>query len=844
MRQEAGIPARMIVTDQYGAAAQLNGAQVAAVNGVFNAFKHQVKASIVPNHTHTVRIADGSMVRMSFQFGVYVVRVVVPNVSEIGVIFVIRGLRTGWSKDWGDEIGRYGWNNGMPVTEAQLNGIEYNEDTKTLINSAVVLKIRNENGKKRPFIVGRGGTVGRAMGDENWQGHIHYGTGVTVIGDYVFVGLHLCAKIPEWDDGKNHMLSSNLDTRIKAVSRDGESGLFVATQFGIMRWSLPMVSGKVTKVTDGDFISAMKVGNQLPVIGINTGYILLFEETNTGVDRADTVSFGKNGRFVVFAPKAPVVESEGVPVISCTIAVVDGKYVWELGESSTTVFDRTDSQTSSSSRPQPRPVYERTKVVGYADDYAEAPVLLIGAIIYKTRLVFDAEHPGFSYDPWRTSDGVNYIQTASSELDRLGPPGSVVPKHIYQPSTVSVTFPGSVNESSSAQSGYGLRSHAVYGNTLQSWGGRFANNESGDSTFNFSFNVDGAYERFVDLSYSITKTATLESVRNGDIALFGESIKYLEHSYTSSSDSMLGSVTGGYSTGTDAAYITPKDGVTLNNLREPPHVGLPANDQHYSQYGITNNNGFIQKQKYGAEAISVDAVYADNVYSKEYDYYNNTPINRYLSVVDIEVSGFFGIDSRSVFAPPTNVASDVLTVKADDVIHINADTGWMIVERWEHRSDGRWSRSISYSVDVIKRRSDGKRSVYTVYESRFSGSGDYSIRGAKNSALYVQALYQQHICADASGSEGVLHAAVSTSECIMFSLPPGIAERSVYDNGGQINAHEGIGIKSIALAVCDDGTVTNLYDLVDVPDQLFSSYIRKSYGSTSAFEMTILHGDV
>lgn len=79
MRQQAGIPARMVVTDQTGAAADLNKEQYAQVMGAYNAFQHRVKTSIVQVQSHVAQLPGGGKVEMRHSFGTNTVRVMVPK---------------------------------------------------------------------------------------------------------------------------------------------------------------------------------------------------------------------------------------------------------------------------------------------------------------------------------------------------------------------------------------------------------------------------------------------------------------------------------------------------------------------------------------------------------------------------------------------------------------------------------------------------------------------------------------------------------------------------------------------------------------------------------------------
>lgn len=79
MRQQVGIPARMTVTDQNGAAAQLTGAQYASVMGAYNAFQHRVKTSIVKVLSEVAQLPGGVAVQMRHSFGTNMMRVMVPS---------------------------------------------------------------------------------------------------------------------------------------------------------------------------------------------------------------------------------------------------------------------------------------------------------------------------------------------------------------------------------------------------------------------------------------------------------------------------------------------------------------------------------------------------------------------------------------------------------------------------------------------------------------------------------------------------------------------------------------------------------------------------------------------
>lgn len=86
MRQQAGIPARMRVTDQTGAAADLNKEQYAQTMGAYNAFQHRVKTSIIPTQSHVARLPGGGQVEMRHSFGVNTVRVVAPRQKNVVVV--------------------------------------------------------------------------------------------------------------------------------------------------------------------------------------------------------------------------------------------------------------------------------------------------------------------------------------------------------------------------------------------------------------------------------------------------------------------------------------------------------------------------------------------------------------------------------------------------------------------------------------------------------------------------------------------------------------------------------------------------------------------------------------
>ena len=91
MRQQAGIPARMVVTDQTGAAADLIKEQYAQVMGAYNAFQHRVKTSIIQVHSERASLPGGGQAQMRHSFGVNTVRVVVgqKNVVVVDADFLV-----------------------------------------------------------------------------------------------------------------------------------------------------------------------------------------------------------------------------------------------------------------------------------------------------------------------------------------------------------------------------------------------------------------------------------------------------------------------------------------------------------------------------------------------------------------------------------------------------------------------------------------------------------------------------------------------------------------------------------------------------------------------------------
>lgn len=79
MRQQAGIPARMRVTDQTGAAADLNKEQYAQTMGAYNAFQRRVKTSIIPTQSHVARLPGGGKAQMRHSFGSNTLLVTIPK---------------------------------------------------------------------------------------------------------------------------------------------------------------------------------------------------------------------------------------------------------------------------------------------------------------------------------------------------------------------------------------------------------------------------------------------------------------------------------------------------------------------------------------------------------------------------------------------------------------------------------------------------------------------------------------------------------------------------------------------------------------------------------------------
>ena len=68
----------MRVTDQTGAAADLNKEQYAQTMGAYNAFQHRVKTSIIPTQSHVARLPGGGKAQMRHSFGANTVLVTVP----------------------------------------------------------------------------------------------------------------------------------------------------------------------------------------------------------------------------------------------------------------------------------------------------------------------------------------------------------------------------------------------------------------------------------------------------------------------------------------------------------------------------------------------------------------------------------------------------------------------------------------------------------------------------------------------------------------------------------------------------------------------------------------------
>lgn len=79
MRQQAGIPARMRVTDQTGAAADLSQEQYAQTMGAYNAFQRRVKTSIIPTQSHVARLPGGGKAQMRHSFGTNTLLVTIPR---------------------------------------------------------------------------------------------------------------------------------------------------------------------------------------------------------------------------------------------------------------------------------------------------------------------------------------------------------------------------------------------------------------------------------------------------------------------------------------------------------------------------------------------------------------------------------------------------------------------------------------------------------------------------------------------------------------------------------------------------------------------------------------------
>jgi hypothetical protein len=800
---------------------QPNPQQMSMIAHHYKLLTYMMKVSVIPFLIQERTLVDGTRIRMVSSYGVDTVMVWPTGGSDsfsMGALFVVRAIRTSVTAGGmaNDDDGMHGWYKEAFVTENQINGVAYdntNPASPKLINSAVTLKISTDEKtkKKKPVVVHRGGVVGLAM-REKWESHIHYGTGVTLIGNYVFVGPYLCAEIPPWDDPAwNPAWGEN---KIRAASRPGVATIFVATSLGIMRWTLPTdQQGKLAKITDEEFIKLKEGGKPLPQVNVNTAYIIDFENT-TGRYWERPVAFGVNGRFVVW------VEQDGWGTTCSGTIVPDelagpGKY--KLEDPTETDMDRgsvPQVQNSYSTAPAgPQEFAYLPTRPGYSDQYGWNDRVVAGTAVVHGVIGY---YSAVAYTPW-SREGY-----AALPWDVYQPPELPPPQY-------AVTWPNTVTTGNSDTATGAGSFTVVVGNAVSIWGEDTRREISfGDTTAYTLDLADGKASMIRDTSNSWDITGTA--------APFGVALSCSRQAYRTVVGEQGQETIFGPDIFADRFIY---DGVTP----------VPTDPLGASPY----NNGYIQKQAAGMETLS---------------YSLGTPIEQpnhsggetyYITPITYSINGFITLSQRGYTGG--GYASESLSITHDNLLYANADTGWMVIERWK-RSYSRVydgsdpSTTVDYAVDVIKART-GKTTAYRVYERSFSGLYAHAIREGLDAPVAANFLPQQipgytpgwatAIGGLAPYYAGDIHipdgkkilGAVSTTECIMFSLLPGIAGLGVYDSGGQLNAD--INIRSIALAVCDDGAVTDLYELVDVPDQpLPYAPGNARYRSSTVFEMTLL----
>jgi hypothetical protein len=724
----------------------LTPGQMGLVAHHYKLLEYMLKVSVVPYLVQERTLADGTRIRMVSSYGVDTVMVWPAGGGtpfSMGSLFIVRGVRTYGSDgdNLGDEAGMYGWFKDSPVTQAQLSGDVYDNTAPAnpkLINAAVAVRVEEINGTKKLVVERRGGTAGLGM-DGDWVSHVHYGTGVTLIGDYVFVGLDLCAEIPAWISSDIPGTIATGQRRILAVSRPGGgSALYVVTPAGVMLWQLPMEDGAPAKVSDSRFIALKKAGQALPQVAVNTDYILRFTYPDGSPDYASWAAIGADGRFLVRGWNDAVSGA-------ITATEVLGAIEYTLEGMQTIPGLAPDSAVSSTTFS--------------SDDPTDYPIQLL---------------PG-------TEVGVNAV-FAPQDVDVIGflESGANTYVHSYNRTSITPEQPGPVSTS--------------YASTAD------------ESRSNRWFSLGGSAIYASDVAYNKKSNDSLQGSRQWQVGWDWYTANWAFHGVRYQEENYAADV-----------------------------LGVPAHST-YTTNSITDYTGWYATPEQSTTLVT----YSNAVFFPRPD-----DASEDVWTVDKTRQFTYAVTEKSVSPVGGSTTYRNAWTRA---IYCNRETGWLLSEEWELTGD-LTTRLATYKVAATKLNTDPSRNKrFVVYQKTHSGG--YNPNGGdidtnKYPPTYSAFMPLQHVGEAVTGNRdadnrGLLHGAVSAKDCLMFSMAPAITE-GAYDANGSL-PQNAAAVRALALAVCDDGTVTDLYALVPIPEQTISFPGARQTAST--FEMTLLREKV
>lgn len=808
---------------------------------VFGRFLEQARLSYVPNPTQHGFLPDGSRFRIIDVAGFTTMQVWPVgedglNTKPDGDLFVIRMVRTSYA----ESANIHGWYRGTDVTTDQFLGKEYMgpADNPKLINGAMVFKVAKVGGKKRPVVVQLGGTAGVGM-DRYWGGRNHYATGVSLVWKHVYVGPDLCALI-NWgpinditDEGM-----STLYYPIRAVSRPGMGAdLYVATRSGVMRWKLPVgADGKPKKLSDKDVVRAANGGEPLPVVEIDETLIVDF--SSIGTTDVRNIHFGASGEVVLWDDggqriwsvkigRDPVtgdlcpVETESIDLTNSEDRTVTTATLPQWPQITKVVIDY-DWLIDPVTEQKYYGLREFERSLNFGGEYQ----ITRGIASYEfDTTVYDSKSKTFISNP-KLSEVGNYFDRPITPLSRIG---DELPE-IYE-AVGSISFPytsGTSGESvtTSLQAiicvpfGDGF-SVGAYSSVSQD---SHLLKKVIDTTLGPIYDEYGHIVR--DEAYRIDYDLQIKNSVGGigDFLGIPISSNRSEHKWGAS----IGIYTGvGRLDGISRLVVGP-NGVAYEEIL---HWTEGTEVEKISEYVEVVQTGV--ERRYMRES-------PDSPGNLESAYY-------YTDVARICAVFTYPLDvtmHKSTYFAPTSVDDSTENFSEETLLYANVDHGWAIrVVYSTSRPNNKTRSSSTYRVEVIKIHKNGARTTNVVYESATTRHG----LSPKNPYLiYPEPLADPApIGSGYSTSSFPLHI-VSNYECLVLVMLIGLRQPGEYLNDGSTSNEKllpiGAEYRSLSIAVCDDGTVTNLFDLVEAAPTMrmrpYSNYPVPA--ETITFEVNLL----